>query len=54
MDFKSKEERGIKLDKDQKEALSKLDYVNEAIDMLKDIRKNVTESLNDVSFLFIK
>lgn len=49
MDFKSKEERGVKLEKEQKDALDKLEFVVESIDMLKEIRKNLTESLTDVS-----
>ena len=50
MVFKNKEQQGAKLEKEQKDALSKLEFVIETIDTLKEIRKIMGDSLNDVSF----
>lgn len=43
-----KQEEKELLQKDQIEALKKLDSVVEMIDMLKEINKNISDSLNDV------
>ena len=43
------ESRGQQLEAEQKKAVKKLDGVIEMIDILKEIGKNLTDSLNDVS-----
>lgn len=43
------EDKGQKLEPDQKNAIKKLDSVVEMVDMLKEINKNVSDCLNDVS-----
>ena len=49
LELKALEDKGQQLEADQKVAVKKLENVVEMIDMLKEIGKNVTDGLNDVS-----
>lgn len=48
MEIKALEDKGQQLEPDQVTAVKKLDSVVEMIDTLKEINKNVTDSLNEV------
>lgn len=54
LELKGEEDKGKQLQPEQKEAVKKLDNVIELVDTLKEVKKNVTDSLNDVSFFLFK
>lgn len=53
LELKGEEDKGKQLQPEQKEAVKKLDNVIELVDTLKEIKKNVTDSLTDVCFSFL-